>query len=63
MRFRDMRRTRGALLFAQGVHPRMVMDILRHSQISVTMVIYGQVIPTTRKLAAEKLERLFKAPE
>jgi integrase len=34
------------LLLARGVSPRVVMDIIGHSQIAVTMNIYGHVLPT-----------------
>ncbi|NLE73911.1 MAG: site-specific integrase, partial [Actinobacteria bacterium] len=39
-RFHDLRHCCGTLLVAQGVHPRVVMEILGHSQISVTMNTY-----------------------
>ena len=60
MRFYDMRHTCGALLIAQGVHPRVVMEILGHSQISITMNIYGHVIPKAKDDAADRLDDLLK---
>jgi len=38
----DTRKTCGTLLAALDVHPRVAMQILRHSQISVTMEIYTE---------------------
>jgi integrase len=38
----DARRTCATLLVDLDVHPRVIMQILRHAQISVTMEIYSQ---------------------
>lgn len=45
IRLHDLRHTCATLLLSRGVSPRMVMDILGHSQIAVTMNTYGHVIP------------------
>jgi integrase len=37
------RKTSGSLLAALDVHPRVAMQILRHSKIAVTMEIYTEV--------------------
>ncbi len=37
IRFHDLRHTAATLLLAQGVHPRLVMETLGHSSISLTM--------------------------
>jgi integrase len=37
------RKTRGSLLAALDVHPRVAKQILRHSKITVTMEIYTEV--------------------
>jgi integrase len=38
----DARRTCATLLVDLDVHPRVIMQILRHAQINVTMEIYSQ---------------------
>jgi integrase len=43
IRVHDTRRTCASLLVALNVHPRVAMQILRHSQIAVTMDIYSEV--------------------
>jgi site-specific recombinase XerD len=43
MRFHDLRHSCATTLIAQGVHPRVVQEILGHSQISTTMNVYGHV--------------------
>lgn len=44
-RFHDLRHSCASLLLAQGVHPRIVMETLGHSQISLTMNTYSNVMP------------------
>jgi integrase len=47
------------LLLANGVSPRMVMDILGHSQIAVTMNIYSHVIPAMQQEAAGQMDAML----
>lgn len=42
-RFHDLRHTTGSFLTAEGIHPRLIMEILGHSQISTTMNTYAHV--------------------
>jgi integrase len=55
----DLRHTAATLLLAQGVHPRVVMELLGHSQIAVTMNTYSHVVPALRKDAAEKMDAIL----
>lgn len=58
-RFHDLRHSCATLLLAQGVSPRVVMDVLGHSQIGLTMNTYSHVIPDLRRDAARRLEELL----
>lgn len=58
-RFHDLRHSCATFLIAQGVHPRVVMEILGHSQISLTMNTYGHVQPETQRDATSKVADLF----
>ena len=49
------RRTCASLLVELDVHPRVAMQILRHSQIAVTMDIYSQVASASTRAALSKL--------
>jgi integrase len=49
------RRTCASLLVELGVHPRVAMAIMRHSQISVTMNIYSQVTSDSARAALADL--------
>lgn len=58
-RFYDLRHTCATLLLVQGVHPRVVMEILGHSQISLTMNTYSHVSPTLQREAAGRMDELL----
>ncbi len=53
----DARRTCGSLLAALDVHPRVAMQILRHSKIALTMEIYTEVPSAATRAALKKLGR------
>lgn len=59
VRFHDLRHTCATLMIKQGVHPRVVMEILGHSQISTTMNTYGHVLPEVQREAVNVLDELF----
>jgi integrase len=58
-RFHDLRHTCGSLLAAQGVHPRVAMEILGHSQISLTMNVYTHVATTLQREATTLVQDLL----
>ena len=57
IRFHDLRHTCASLLLAQGVSPRVVMDVLGHSQLSITMDLYSHVMPSALRDAADAMDR------
>ena len=57
--FYDLRHPCATLLLVQGVHPRVVMEILGHSQISITMNTYSHVIPELGQDAARRMNDLL----
>lgn len=59
LRFHDLRHTAATLLLAQGVHPRAIMELLGHSSITVTMNVYGHVLPAMMREAADKMEAIL----
>lgn len=63
MRFHDLRHSCATTLIAQGVHPRVVQEILGHSQISTTMNVYGHVLDATRRVAADAMDGIFLVQE
>ena len=53
----DTRRTCASLLVALDVHPRVAMQILRHTQINITMAVYSEVPSATTRNALKRLGR------
>jgi integrase len=51
VRLHDARHGCATLLTAAGVAPRVVMEILGHSQISLTMDVYTHVVQDTQREA------------
>jgi len=56
------RKTCASLLVAMDVHPRVAMQILRHSQISVTMNVYSEVSSDATRKALKRLGRSLDSP-
>ncbi len=56
VRVHDLRHTAASLLLEQGVHPRVVMEILGHSQISLTMNTYSHVVPDSVRAATDVVQ-------
>ncbi|WP_208293009.1 tyrosine-type recombinase/integrase [Naumannella halotolerans] len=61
IRFHDLRHTCASLLLAQGVPPRVVMEVLGHSQLAITMDLYSHVMPTALREAADAIDRAFES--
>jgi integrase len=51
MRSHDLRHSAATLLLGMGVHPKIVQEILGHSQISMTLDTYSHVLPSMQKEA------------
>lgn len=51
------RKTCASILVAMDVHPRVAMQVLRHSQISVTMNVYSEVSSDATRKALKRLGR------
>jgi len=58
-RFHDLRHACASFLLAQGVHPRVVMETLGHSQIALTMNTYSHVLPALQREAAERMDSVL----
>ncbi|MFG3191980.1 tyrosine-type recombinase/integrase [Streptomyces omiyaensis] len=61
VRLHDARHGTATLLTAAGVPPRVVMEILGHSQIAVTMNVYTHVVQDTQREAVGHVDRLLRS--
>jgi len=59
MRLHDLRHSCATLLLAQGVNPRVVMETLGHSQVSLTLNTYSHVLPALQRDAAARLNAVL----
>ena len=59
-RFHDLRHACASLLLAQGVPARVVMDVLGHSQVSLTLNTYSHVVPSLRTEAADRMDDVLQ---
>src|SRR4051812_32951913 len=59
VRLHDGRHTAATLLLSENVHPRVVMELLGHSQMRTTMDIYSHVMPALAREAADRMSALL----
>jgi len=60
LRFHDLRHSAATILLAIGVNPKEVQERLGHSSITMTMDVYGHVLPTMQQDAVNKIDTLFQ---
>ncbi len=61
IRFHDLRHTAATLLLAQGVHPKVVSEMLGHATISLTLDTYSHLVPAMHAQAAAAMDALLGA--
>ncbi len=61
MRIHDLRHSFATLLLALGEHPKVVQEMLGHSQVSLTLDTYSHLIPSLglKERAVERLDALL----
>lgn len=48
------------MLLGMKVHPKIVQELLGHSQISMTMDIYSHVLPSMQEEVMQKINQAFQ---
>jgi len=56
IRFHDLRHSAATLLLSEGVHPKIVQELLGHNNISMTMDVYSHVLPGMQQDAIGRLD-------
>ncbi|MFL6238638.1 MAG: site-specific integrase [Actinomycetes bacterium] len=59
IRFHDLRHTAATLLLAEGVHPKIVSEMLGHTEVGITLDLYSHVTPTMQAEAVRALDAVF----
>jgi integrase len=59
VRFHDLRHTAATLLLGEGVHPKVVSEMLGHSKTAITLDTYSHATPTMQRQAANAFDRLL----
>jgi integrase len=58
-RFHDLRHTCATLLLLRGIDPNTVKDLLGYANISITLGVYGHVLPNMRDRVAEMMDTIL----
>lgn len=59
IRFHDLRHSAATIMIKMGVNPKVVQEVLGHSNINITLNIYTHVLPSMQQEVAAKLDNLF----
>lgn len=59
IRYHDLRHSAATILLAMGVHPKIVQEILGHSNIAITLNMYSHVVPIMHEKTMDDLGNLF----
>ncbi len=60
IRFHDLRHSAATLLLSKGIHPKIVSEMLGHSQIGITMDLYSHVLPNMQLEASAAMDAILQ---
>jgi integrase len=63
IRFHDLRHCAATIFLSMGVHPKIVQELLGHSDITLTLRVYSHVLPSMQQEAMNKLDTIFRGKE
>jgi integrase len=58
----DARHTAATLMLEQGVHPKLVSEMLGHATVAIALDLYSQATPSMHRAAARSLNAAFGGP-
>jgi integrase len=62
VRFHDLRHTCATLLLGKSVHPKLVQELLGHSNVSITLDTYSHILPGMSNYAATVMNDTLPEP-
>ena len=60
VRFHDLRHSAATLLLGEGIHPKIVSEMLGHSTVAITLDTYSHVTAAMHRSAANTLDALLR---
>jgi len=62
VRFHDLRHSAATILLSRATYPKVVQEILGHSQIAMTLDVYSHVLPSMQEDVTKRWDDDFGAP-
>ena len=62
MRFHDLSHSAATILLIMDVHPKVVQEILGHSQIAITLDVYSHALPSLQEEVTKQWDSEFGKP-
>jgi len=59
MHFHDLRHSAASILLSMGVNPKVIQELLGHSEMSITLGTYSHLFPTMQVEAMGKWDAVF----
>jgi integrase len=59
MHFHDLRHSAATILISMGINPKVIQELLGHSDISITLGIYGHLFPSMQQDVVDKWQGVF----
>jgi integrase len=59
IRVHGLRHTAASLLLAEGIHPKVMQEMLGHGTVTLTLSTYSHVLPSLHRDAATTMDALF----
>lgn len=63
IRFHDLRHTAATLLLGNGINPKVVSEMLSHSNVTITLNLYSHVLPHMQHDAAAAMDATLRQQE
>ena len=59
MPFHDLRHSAATILISMGINPKVIQELLGHSDISITLGLYGHLFPSMQQDVVDKWQDVF----
>lgn len=63
IRFHDLRHSAATILLSMGVNIKVIQEMLGHSDIAITLRVYGHLLPSMQQEMVDKWDNVFQGEE